>query len=154
MRLDAGMRGETRREGETRSRLDPGPPPEAPKEYSKKSEVSAGVINMIYSIIADLDKELTEAATEEKLAQEEYEELMADSAKQRAADSKSVTDKAALKGDTEEALVKQTEEHKDTVKMLMATEGYISQLHAECDWLIVDKTFILNIVIGVGCMHI
>jgi len=91
---------------------------------------------MIDSIIAELDKEMTEAETEEKLAQEEYEELMADSAEKRAADSKSLSDKETLKADTEDNLVKLSEEHKSTVKELMATEEYISQLHAECDWLI------------------
>merc|ERR1719247_2415177 len=91
---------------------------------------------MIDSLIADLDKELTEAETNEKLAQEEYEELMADSAEKRAADSKSLSDKESLKADTEDALVKLSDEHKSTIKELMATEEYISQLHAECDWLI------------------
>ena len=114
----------------------PPPPPEAPGAYSKKSEDSGGVISMIDSLIADLDKEMTEAETEEKLAQEEYEELMADSAEKRAADSKSLSDKEALKGDTADELVKMKDEHKSTVKELMATEEYISQLHAECDWLI------------------
>ena len=54
---------------------------------------------------------MTEAETEEELAQEECEEWMADSAEQRAAESKLVTDKGALKADTED-------------------------VHAECDWLI------------------
>merc|ERR1719171_2081500 len=114
----------------------PPPPPEAPGAYSKKSEESGGVISMIDSLIAELDKEMTEAETEEKLAQEEYEELMADSAEKRAADSKSLSDKEALKADTEDALVKLKDEHKSTIKELMATEEYIAQLHAECDWLI------------------
>jgi septal ring factor EnvC (AmiA/AmiB activator) len=114
----------------------PPPPPETAGAYQKKSEDSGGVIAMIDSLIADLDKELTEAETEEKLAQEEYEELMADSAEKRAADSKSLSDKESLKADTEDALVKLQDEHKSTVKELMATEEYISQLHAECDWLI------------------
>merc|ERR1719305_1994748 len=91
---------------------------------------------MIDSLIAELDRELTEAETEEKLAQEDYEELMADSAKKRAADSKSLADKGVLKSETEEELVKMQDEHKSTVRELMATEEYISQLHAECDWLI------------------
>ena len=64
------------------------------------------------------------------------EQFMADSAEKRAADSKPLTDKGALKADTEENLVKSGDEHKSTVKELMATEEYISQLHAECDWLI------------------
>merc|ERR1719245_338493 len=113
----------------------PPPAPEAPGTF-KKSEDGNGVIAMIDSLIAELDQELTEAETEEKLAQEEYEELMADSTEKRAADSKSLTDKEALKAETEDNLVKLTEEHKGTVKELMATEEYISQLHAECDWLI------------------
>jgi len=114
----------------------PPPPPEAPGAYKKKGEESGGVIAMIDSIIAELDMEMTEAETEEKLAQEEYEELMADSTEKRSTDSKSLADKGALKADTEDELVKQQDEHKSTVKELMATEEYISQLHAECDWLI------------------
>jgi uncharacterized phage infection (PIP) family protein YhgE len=114
----------------------PPPPPEAPGAYSKKSEESGGVIAMIDSLIADLDKEMTEAETEEKLAQEEYEQLMADSTEKRAADSKSLSDKESLKADTADELVKTKDEKKSTVKELMATEEYISQLHAECDWLI------------------
>ena len=114
----------------------PPPPPETAGAYQKKSEDSGGVISMIDSLIAELDKELTEAETEEKLAQEEYEELMADSAEKRATDSKSLADKEALKADTEDNLVELGEEHKSTIKELMATEEYISNLHAECDWLI------------------
>merc|ERR1719230_963118 len=77
----------------------PPPPPEAPGAYQKKSEDGGSVINMIDTLIAELDKELTESETEEKLAQEEYEELMADSSKKRAADSKSLSDNATLKGE-------------------------------------------------------
>jgi len=114
----------------------PPPAPEAPAPYAKKTEDGNGVISMIDSLIGDLDRELTEAETEEKLAQEEYEELMADSAQKRAADSKALTDKEALKGETQDNLVELKDEHTATVKELMATEEYISQLHAECDWLI------------------
>merc|ERR1719215_1839144 len=63
---------------------------------------------MIDSLVKDLDTEMTEAETEEKLAQEEYEELMADSAQKRAADSKSITVKEGEKADTETALSEQT----------------------------------------------
>merc|ERR1719265_926344 len=61
-------------------KADPGPAPEAPKAYKKNAEGGTGVIAMIDTLIKDLDTEITEAETEEKLAQEEYEELMADSA--------------------------------------------------------------------------
>jgi len=110
--------------------------PEAPKAYSKKSEESTGVIAMIDGCIKDLDTEMTEAETEEKLAQEEYEEMMADSAAKRAADSKSITAKEGEKAAAETTLTANEEEHASTVKELMATHEYISSLHGECDWLI------------------
>jgi len=114
----------------------PPPPPEAPAAYEKKGEESGGVIAMIDSLVKDLDMEMTEAETEEKLAQEEYEELMADSATKRAADSKSITTKEGEKADTETALSEQSENHKSSSKELMATLEYIGSLHADCDWLL------------------
>jgi len=114
----------------------PPPPPEAPGAYEKKGEESGGVIAMIDALVKDLDTEMTEAETEEKLAQEEYEELMADSAQKRAADSKSITTKEGEKADTETALSEQSETHKSTSKELMATLEYIQSLHADCDWLL------------------
>jgi len=114
----------------------PPPPPETFGAYSKKSEESGGVIAMIDTLVKELDTEMTEAETEEKLAQEEYEELMADSAEKRAADTKSLADKESQKGDLEAELVTLGDEHKATVKELMATEKYIGNLHGECDWLL------------------
>merc|ERR1719199_1765502 len=114
----------------------PPPAPEAPGAYKKNSEGGTGVIAMIDALVKDLDTEMTEAETEEKLAQEEYEELMADSAQKRAADSKSITTKEGEKADTETALSKQSEAHKSTSKELMATLEYIQSLHADCDWLL------------------
>jgi chromosome segregation ATPase len=112
----------------------PPPPPEAPAR-AKKSD-SGGVIAMIDTLIKELDMEMTEGETEEKLAQEDYEELMADSAEKRAADTKSLSDKESQKGDLEAELVTLGDEHKATIKELMATEKYIGNLHGECDWLL------------------
>merc|ERR1719512_528469 len=56
---------------------------------------------------------MTESEAEEKDAQGDYEQLMSDSKEKRATDSKA-----------------------SAGKELMATEGYISSLHAECDWLL------------------
>merc|ERR1719454_176693 len=114
----------------------PPPPPEAPGAYSKKSEESGGVIAMIDTLIKELDTEMTEAEVNEKNAQEEYEEMMADSAAKRAADSKSLAQKGGAKADTEKALVDAEGERTSTAKELMATVEYIGQLHGECDWLI------------------
>merc|ERR1719326_735908 len=119
-----------------RNAADPGPAPEAPGAFKKKSEESGGVIAMIDLLIKDLEREITEAETEEKLAQEEYEELMSDSATKRAADTKSLTEKTGTKADLEASLSDDTLSLKDTKKELMATEEYIGSLHAECDWLL------------------
>merc|ERR1719263_1998969 len=79
---------------------------------------------------------MTEAEVTEKQAQEEYDELMSDSAEKRKADSASLADKEAAKGDLETKLVEFKDEKKATTKELMALEEYLSQLHSECDWLI------------------
>merc|ERR1719379_1914350 len=50
----------------------PPPPPETFGEYKKKGEESNGVIGMMDMMIADLEKEMTEARVEEENAQEEY----------------------------------------------------------------------------------
>jgi len=121
---------------EHRNIADPGPAPEAPGAFKKKSEESGGVIAMVDLLIKDLEREITEAETEERLAQEEYEELMGDSATKRAADTKSLTEKTGTKADLEASLSDDTLSLKDTKSELMATEEYIGSLHAECDWLI------------------
>ena len=68
--------------------MAPPPPPETAGAYTKKSEESGGVIAMIDTLIADLDKEMTEAEATEKNSQEDYEKLMADSSEKRTKDSK------------------------------------------------------------------
>merc|ERR1719225_1727182 len=65
----------------------PPPPPESFGAYTKKSEDSMGVMSMIDLLIADLDKEMTEAETDEKDAQTDYETTMRDSASKRTEDS-------------------------------------------------------------------
>merc|ERR1719478_751227 len=114
----------------------PPPPPETAAAFSKKSEESNGVIAMIDLMIADLTKEMTEAKTTEKNAQEDYETTMKDSAAKRATDTKSLADKQKAKAETNADMEKNTEEKAATTKTLMATLEYIASLYAECDWLL------------------
>merc|ERR1719310_116906 len=79
---------------------------------------------------------MTEAKTEKKNAQAEYEELMADSAKKRADDSKSIQDKVANKAQLADDLEKATVAKGDKKKELMASVHYLGTLHLECDWLL------------------
>merc|ERR1719201_2178338 len=72
----------------------------------------------------------------EKDAQEEYEEFMADAAEKRTADSKSIGQKEMQKADTESSLQQNEEDHDGTMKALFANHQLIVNLHASCDWLI------------------
>merc|ERR1719198_1180220 len=91
---------------------------------------------MIDLMIGDLTKEMTEAKTEEKLSQADYEQAMKDSAEKRSQDTKTLADKQKAKAETEADLEANKEEKAATTKTLMATLEHIQSLHAECDWLL------------------
>jgi len=114
----------------------PAPPPEAVGAYKKKGEASGGVIAMINLLIKDLDTEMLEAKAAEKEAQADYESMLKDSAEKRALDGKALTEKNAAKADLQADIEADTDSKGAAVKELMATEQYISSLHAECDWLL------------------
>merc|ERR1719436_1766134 len=120
----------------TQHRGAPPAPPETFGPYTKKSEGSMGVTQMIDLLVKDLDKELTEAEVMEENAQKDYEGLMAESATKRTDDAKSMSDKSASKAAMEEALENEQDKKASTGKELMATLKYIKNLHAECDWLL------------------
>jgi len=114
----------------------PGPPPETWDAYAKKSEDSNSVVAMMDVLIADLDKEMTEAKMEEENGQKDYETMMSESAAKRTEDSKALSGKMEAKADAEKMLSTQTEVKKDTNEELWATIKYIESLHHECDWLL------------------
>jgi predicted nucleic acid-binding Zn-ribbon protein len=117
-------------------KVAPPPPPETAEAYTKASEESNGVIAMMDVLIKDLTKEMTEAETAEKEAQQDYEVAMKDAAEKRADDSQSLADKQKAKAETEAAVESNSEEKAATTKTLMATEKHIMNLHGECDWLL------------------
>jgi chromosome segregation ATPase len=114
----------------------PAPPPATWDAYAKKSGEGTGVIAMIDLLVKDLEKEMTEAETDEKNSQADYEQMMADAKEKRTTDSKALTEKGAAKADMEGELQAHTDAKAAGVKELMATEKYIHSLHAECDWLL------------------
>merc|ERR1712085_38433 len=115
----------------SRRRDAPAPPPATAAAYKKKSGDGGGVIAMMDLLVKDLDEEMSVAETEEKNAQAEYEQTIADAADKRRQDSKSLTDKEAAKADAEGALEQSAAEKKDTSRSLMGTERFIGDLHAE-----------------------
>jgi len=114
----------------------PPPPPESIQAYKKSGEASNGIIAMMDALVADLDKEMTEAEVTEKDAQGDYEQMMKDSAAKRAEDSKALTDKEAALADLQGSLQSNGDSKKATEAELGATNQYITSLHAECDWLL------------------
>jgi len=114
----------------------PPPPPETFGAYAKKSGESQGVIAMIDLLVKDLDKEMTEAKTQEKDSQADYEAAMDDSAAKRAQDAKTLTAKTATKADLAADLEAHTAAKGSASSELMATGEFIASLHAECDWLV------------------
>lgn len=114
----------------------PGAAPEAVPAYSKKSGETQGVLQMIDLLIKELDKEMTVGQTEETDSQADYEQMMKDSAEQRASLVDALHNKEAAKADTEAALQSSQGDKKSASDELGATNAYISSLHAECDWLL------------------
>merc|ERR1719217_665340 len=115
------------------------PPPPPPETFAggevKKNEKSAGVMGMMDSIVRDLENDVKDCEYEEKTAQKDYAELMADSQATRASDSKAIVDKTAAKAETEGKMM-QTKEAlsgaSEDVKLAAAT---ISDLHGSCDFI-------------------
>jgi len=114
----------------------PPPPPETFGAYAKKGGESNGVIGMLDAMTADLDKEIQEIEVEEKENQAEYETFIAESAKKRASDAKSIEDKESAKADLEASLIKAGEEKASKTKEAMNTHEFLADVHKDCDWLL------------------
>lgn len=125
----------TGRRSTSASAAKPPPAPEVPS-YSKKSEESSGVIQMISLLIKDLDTQITQAEVGEKNGQETYEGLIKDSTKKKAADTKALTEAEVVKSELEAELQAEKRSQKDTKKESMAAAQFMAQLQAECSWLL------------------
>jgi chromosome segregation ATPase len=117
-----------------KSDVAPPPPPATADAFKKKD--AGGPVALIDKLKNELKMEIQENEYDEKEAQEDYEELMADSAKKRAADSKTITEKEAQKAGLEGDLEAGKKSKKAEDKNLMALEEYIAGLHADCDFLL------------------
>lgn len=115
-------------------------PPEAPEmpsgPYEKKGQKSGGVIALMDMLVRELEASLAESQHEEKAAQTDYTELMADSQATRAADLKSVTDKEAAKAGLQSKLTDLTEAKHLTMEELENINAYVSELHGSCDFIL------------------
>jgi predicted nucleic acid-binding Zn-ribbon protein len=118
-----------------RDDVAPPPAPEMPSGAVKKNEKSAGVIGMMDMIIKDLENGMKDSEYEEKTAQKDYAELMADSQATRAGDSKALVGKTKTKAETEAALMTAKETRGATATDLKNVQTVIQELHAACDFI-------------------
>jgi len=114
----------------------PPPPPAANLAYKTKGEESSGVIQMIDTLINDVEKENQVMKLEEKDAQDDYEKFMSDAKEKRAADSKSMTDAEGSLAETDEQMVTDKGTLKNKNTELMETDKYLAGIHADCDFLL------------------
>merc|ERR1719265_2158592 len=102
----------------------------------ESGEASGGVIAMMDMMKKDVAKEVLEMELEEKDAQADYETMVTDAADKRAMDLVSIDQKTEQKAGLEDTIVKTTDTKSAKEAELMATKQYISELHADCDWLL------------------
>merc|ERR1719395_296185 len=112
----------------------PPPPPATAGAYKKKD--AGGPTALIQKLSNELKMEIQANEMDEKNAQEDYEELMAESASKRAADSKTITEKETQKAGLEGELGTAQKDLKATSTDLMALGEYVAQLHGNCDFLL------------------
>merc|ERR1719238_209000 len=112
----------------------PPPPPATAEAYKKKD--AGGPTALIKKLTNDLKMEMQANEMDEKNAQEDYEELMADSAEKRAGDSKTITEKESQKAGLEGDLDQAKKDHKTASADMMALGEYIASLHGSCDFLL------------------
>jgi hypothetical protein len=112
----------------------PPPPPATAGAYKKKS--AGGPTALIQKLSNELKMEIQANEMDEKNAQEDYEELMAESASKRAADSKTITEKETQKAGLEGELGTAKKDKKATSTDLMSLKEYVADLHGNCDFLL------------------
>jgi len=119
----------------------PPPAPETFGAYSKKSSESGGVLALIDALTNDIKADIQEAEHNETESQEDYEELMADSQKKRAADSKSIVQKQGSKAEADATAENASENLASTNEEAVLNKEYIANLHKSCDFLVENYDF-------------
>jgi len=110
--------------------------PETWGAYQKKSGKNVGVLEMLASLIGDLQKETEEAKIEEEYAQKDYEKTMSDSAAKRAEDFKYIATQESAVADEEASKSTKEQNQRKQIKILEEQQKFITATHADCDFLV------------------
>lgn len=101
-----------------------------------KEEAENPVIKLITSIVADIEKEVSEMTADEKEAQFEFEYAIKESAEKRSEESRALSTLEGNKAEVEAELHKMTGSVKSKTKESAAKSSYLDDLHQECDFLL------------------
>merc|ERR1719382_1223445 len=118
------------------SKIVPLMPKETFGAYTKKGSESTGVIELLDTIIGDIDKEMAAAEAEETIEQKTYKQTMQETRDRRALLAKELESKEETKASIEEAGLKHNKEHKGMLKEQMAKAEFVKDVHMQCDWLL------------------
>merc|ERR1719274_153675 len=115
----------------------PGPAPET-AEYSSKAQGASTITALMDKLAEELKTGNLNMQNEEKTAQRDYEELLADADKSKKEDTKSITDKSAAKANTEESLGEAKRTHSLKTTAAAENAAYIADLHKSCDFIVAN----------------
>lgn len=114
-------------------------PPAAPETGAyEKNSASTGVLGLIDKLVNEIKAEGAEAKRDEQDAQKEYERIMDESSKKRAADATAISQKNAALAEAEAEVQETKDDRKSTTEDLTATQEVVASLHGECDWLLAN----------------
>jgi chromosome segregation ATPase len=102
--------------------------------YEKKN--SGGVVALLDKISLDLEKDSVEAGHDEKTAQQDYVEFMAESQASRAQDQKTMVDKQGSKAELEKKLVEAKSTMATSMEELQNSHELLSEIHNQCDFMV------------------
>eukprot|EP00933_Yihiella_yeosuensis_P045960 TRINITY_DN413_c0_g1_i1.p1 TRINITY_DN413_c0_g1~~TRINITY_DN413_c0_g1_i1.p1 ORF type:complete len:689 (-),score=239.47 TRINITY_DN413_c0_g1_i1:136-2202(-) len=112
---------------------------EAPETYGEhKTQEAAGnnIVNMLTTLVNELDAEVAQAKHSEQDSQKFYEDLLADSKEKRAADSQIIATKQKVKAEADTERINHHASAKAETAELNNLKTFRANLHEDCDWLI------------------
>mmetsp|Transcript_35533 Transcript_35533/g.79684 ORF Transcript_35533/g.79684 Transcript_35533/m.79684 type:complete len:704 (+) Transcript_35533:73-2184(+) len=111
-------------------------PPPPPEFGNHKKQNAGGVLGLIDMMVNDLKTEMNQARLEEEDAQEDYEQLMKNSAEKRASDSKTISEQEGQLAEANTDLSAAKDDLSANSKTTQETHEYTQDLHKSCDFLL------------------
>uniref|UniRef100_A0A7S0ZQL5 Uncharacterized protein n=1 Tax=Noctiluca scintillans TaxID=2966 RepID=A0A7S0ZQL5_NOCSC len=102
----------------------------------QKTENASAVISLMQSLVTELEKKISKAQTEQKIAQSDYSSVMQKSALRRQAYEASVMSKDSEIASLQKDMSSLQEKTASDADERTATHNLLKSLHSGCDWLL------------------